>query len=67
MTTFILSYMINNHDSGSIRNILATMWTWAERARMRRQLARWSERELHDIGQSWSTVFEEVNKPFWRA
>ena len=26
-----------------------------------------SERDLHDIGLSWSSVSEEVNKPFWRA
>jgi uncharacterized protein YjiS (DUF1127 family) len=34
---------------------------------MRRELARLSERELHDIGRSWSDIAHEVDKPFWRA
>lgn len=67
MTAFILTAMINTHESGLFRRSLATVRTWQERARARRQLAQWSERELHDIGASWSTVSEEVNKPFWRA
>ena len=33
----------------------------------RRELAQWSERELHDIGISWSDVAYEAEKPFWRA
>jgi uncharacterized protein YjiS (DUF1127 family) len=39
---------------------------WRNRARYRRALARMSERELADIGVSWSDIAEEVNKPFWR-
>ena len=27
----------------------------------------WSDRELHDIGISWSDVAYEAEKPFWRA
>lgn len=67
MTAEIISAVINSHESGLFRNALATLRTWRERARNRRALARWSERELHDIGLSWSGVAEEVNKPFWRA
>lgn len=67
MTAFILTEMINAHEAGLFRRALATVRIWQERARARRQLSQWSERELHDIGASWSTVSEEVNKPFWRA
>jgi uncharacterized protein YjiS (DUF1127 family) len=67
MTTFILSNVRNSHESGVFRSALATLRLWQERARARRALARWSERDLHDIGLSWSSVAEEVNKPFWRA
>lgn len=67
MTAFILTAMINSHEAGLFRRALATLRTWQERARARRQLARFSARELHDIGVSWSTIAEEVNKPFWRA
>lgn len=67
MTAFILSTLTNSHGSGFFQNALITLRTWQDRARARRELARWGERELHDIGVSWSTIAEEVNKPFWRA
>ena len=58
--------LINSHESGFLRSTVALLRTWSERIRARRELARWSERDLHDIGMSWSTIAEEVNKPFWR-
>jgi uncharacterized protein YjiS (DUF1127 family) len=67
MTTYILSSVINSHESGFFRNALATLRLWHERSRDRRALAQFSERDLHDIGLSWSGVSAEVNKPFWRA
>lgn len=67
MTAYILSAVINSHESGFFRNALATIRVWQERSRNRRALARWTERDLHDIGLSWSSVADEVNKPFWRA
>ena len=67
MTAFILATMINSHESGVFTKALRTLRTWQQRARDRRELARWSARELHDIGVSWSDVADEVNKPFWRA
>ena len=67
MTAFILSTMTNSHEFGFFRSALATLRTWRERARMRRELANWGERDLHDIGVSWSDIATEVNKPFWRA
>jgi uncharacterized protein YjiS (DUF1127 family) len=41
--------------------------TWRNRTRYRRALAQMSERELGDIGVTWSQVAEEINKPFWHA
>jgi len=67
MTAYILSTVTKTHESGFFRNTIATLRLWRERARMRRELAQWTERDLHDIGMSWSSVSEEVNKPFWRA
>lgn len=49
------------------RTVLArTLATWLDRAQKRRQLARFSERELKDIGAPISDVVIEINKPFWR-
>ena len=39
----------------------------AERYEMRRELSKWSERDLHDIGVSSADVAYELDKPFWRA
>jgi uncharacterized protein YjiS (DUF1127 family) len=33
----------------------------------RRELAGWSDRDLHDIGVSRTDVIYEADKPFWRA
>jgi len=67
MTAIIVSAVINSHESGLFRNALSTLRVWRERSRTRRALAAFNERDLHDIGLSWSSVAEEVNKPFWRA
>lgn len=68
MTAHTLSQMINTHEFGSsFHAFVAVVQTWRQRIRSRRELAQWSERELHDIGESHSTIAEEVNKPFWRA
>jgi uncharacterized protein YjiS (DUF1127 family) len=63
--------MINHHGRGWFDQVLAqlseTIHVWRERYEARRQLAQWSERDLHDIGKSWSDVAHEADKPFWRA
>jgi uncharacterized protein YjiS (DUF1127 family) len=41
--------------------------TWRRRARIRRELAALSARELQDMGTCWSSIANEVSKPFWRA
>ncbi|MCW5745089.1 MAG: DUF1127 domain-containing protein [Alphaproteobacteria bacterium] len=46
--------------------LFATLRLWRSRARERAELARFSERELHDIGISHSDALQEINKPFWR-
>jgi uncharacterized protein YjiS (DUF1127 family) len=67
MTAQILSVVTNRHEFVFFRNALQTLRTWRERAATRRALAQLSERDLHDIGTSWSSVAAEVNKPFWKA
>jgi uncharacterized protein YjiS (DUF1127 family) len=47
---------------------LGPQWrVWRLRYRDRRELARWTERDLHDIGVSRSDIEHELEKPFWRA
>ena len=42
--------MINHHGSGFWAQVEETIHTWRERLRNRRELAQWSERDLHDVG-----------------
>jgi len=35
--------------------------------RSRSELAQWTDRDLHDVGLSWSDIVRETEKPFWRA
>lgn len=44
-----------------------TLHLWRQRYRDRQELARWTERDLHDIGLSPSDIAHELEKPFWRA
>jgi uncharacterized protein YjiS (DUF1127 family) len=59
--------MTNHHELGFLALAGAVLHTWRERQRTRRELARFSERDLHDVGLSWSDVAYEIDKPFWRA
>jgi uncharacterized protein YjiS (DUF1127 family) len=63
--------MINYHRFGLFTRVLSQMSEvlnmWRDRYAMRRELAQWSEQDLHDIGRSWSDITHEVDKPFWRA
>jgi uncharacterized protein YjiS (DUF1127 family) len=59
--------MINNHGSGIFAQLGETLRLWRKRQLDRRELTRWSERDLHDVGLSWSDVVREAEKPFWRA
>jgi uncharacterized protein YjiS (DUF1127 family) len=48
-------------------NVLSVLRIWRERVRYRQELAARSERELQDIGTCWSSISDEIGKPFWRA
>jgi uncharacterized protein YjiS (DUF1127 family) len=66
MSTCTHETMINNHGSGIFAQFGETLRLWRKRQLERRELARWSERDLHDVGLSWSDVVREAEKPFWR-
>lgn len=65
----ILSHhsMTNHHHSGIFATIRDTLQVWRERRLARRELAVWTERDLHDAGLSRVDVLYEIEKPFWRA
>jgi uncharacterized protein YjiS (DUF1127 family) len=58
--------MRNNHASAFAR-LSETLQLWRTRHRQRRELAQWTERDLHDVGLSRSELVHEIEKPFWRA
>ena len=67
MSIFTHESMINHHGSGLFAQISEALNVWRERQQQRRQLATLTERDLHDVGLSWSDIAFEVEKPFWRA
>ena len=54
-------------DSGLLARIGETLRVWRQRQLQRRELTRWTERDLHDVGLCWTDVIHEAEKPFWRA
>ena len=67
MSTCTHESMSNHHGSGLWTQISETLHIWHNRQQQRRELAHWTERDLHDVGLSWSDVAYEAEKPFWRA
>ena len=67
MSTCSPEKMINNHEPGFLSGLGETLHVWGERWRQRRELSHWTERDLHDVGLSWSDVVREAEKPFWQA
>jgi uncharacterized protein YjiS (DUF1127 family) len=59
--------MRNHHELGILTQLGDTLHLWRERQRQRRELARWTERDLHDVGLTWTDIVRETEKPFWRA
>lgn len=59
--------MTNHHTPMSLSGAVDTLRLWRERYQQRRELAQWTERDLHDLGLSWSEMLAEADKPFWRA
>ncbi len=47
--------------------VLERVRLWRRRWREREQLARLTERDLHDLGLSRTDIYAELRKPFWRA
>jgi len=67
MSTFTHESMINHHGQSLLSQFAETLHIWRQRYRDRRELAKWSDRELHDIGVSSSDAIYQASKPFWRA
>jgi uncharacterized protein YjiS (DUF1127 family) len=67
MSTCTHESMRNHHDYGFLAQLRETLHVWRERQQQRRQLGELSQRDLHDVGLSWSDVAFEAHKPFWRA
>jgi uncharacterized protein YjiS (DUF1127 family) len=59
--------MTNNHESGLFPRFSSRFHLWISRWRQRDELTHWSDRDLRDVGLSWSDVVREAEKPFWRA
>ena len=65
---YITLHRVTNYQSSSLGSrLVGQLRLWRRRARERNQLARLSERDLHDIGMSRGTIYAELRKPFWRA
>lgn len=59
--------MTNHHVAGVWATLAETFHTWRQRYRTRQELSQWTDRDLHDVGLSWSDIVREAEKPFWRA
>ena len=67
MSTYTHQTMTNHHGLGILAHLSETIHTWRQRYESRRELTQWTDRDLHDVGLSWSDVAHEAEKPFWRA
>jgi len=67
MAYITLQQVTNYQPLSVVSRLAAQLRLWQRRGRERNQLARLSERDLHDIGMSRGTVYAELRKPFWRA
>ena len=60
--------MTNHHaHTGLFGKISDTLHVWHERQTSRRELAHFSERDIHDAGLSSTDVMYEAGKQFWQA
>ena len=67
MSIYSHQSMTNHHVTGLFGQLGETFHVWRDRVRQRRELAQWTDRDLHDVGLSWSDIAHEAEKPFWRA
>jgi uncharacterized protein YjiS (DUF1127 family) len=59
--------MTIHHGSGVLNQLREILHVWRQRYQSRRELSQWTDRDLHDVGLSWSDIADEAAKPFWRA
>jgi uncharacterized protein YjiS (DUF1127 family) len=67
MSIYSHQAMTNHHGSGIFALLREIFHVWRDRRRTRRELSQWTDRDLHDVGLSWSDIASEAEKPFWRA
>ena len=67
MSSCSLEMVTNNHEPSFLRRLKGQLGVWVNRWQQRQELTHWSDRDLHDVGLSWSDVVREAEKPFWRA
>jgi uncharacterized protein YjiS (DUF1127 family) len=67
MSTLNHESMTNHHVAGVLGQLSETLYAWRQRYQTRQELSHWTERDLHDVGLSWSDIANEADKPFWRA
>jgi len=67
MSLCLSNNVTNSHDMGVFTRLNDGLHLWVDRWRQRHELTHWSDRDLHDVGLSWSDVVSEAEKPFWRA
>jgi uncharacterized protein YjiS (DUF1127 family) len=67
MSLCVCENVTNNHESSVLARLGRHVQVWFDRWHQRDELTHWSERDLHDVGLSWSDVAHEAEKPFWRA
>jgi uncharacterized protein YjiS (DUF1127 family) len=67
MSTCSPGTMINHHELGFLARLSGTLHVWRDRWNQRHELTQWTDRDLHDVGLSWSDIAHEAEKPFWRA
>lgn len=54
-------------SASPLAGLIDTLRLWRKRSIERAQLAAMNHRELRDLGMSECDVYQEMNKPFWRA
>jgi len=67
MSTWQAHTMTIHHGLGFLSQIGETFRLWRKRSRERSELTRFSERDLHDVGLSWTEASYEAGKRFWQA
>jgi uncharacterized protein YjiS (DUF1127 family) len=67
MSIYSHQSMTNHHGTGFLTGLAEAFHVWRDRVRQRRELAQWTDRDLYDVGLSWSDIVREAEKPFWRA